>query len=201
MSGGFTTSPGAGGTRTIVNMSQQLDSTVLSFLDDSDPPVRGFFHRPSVPPHDATGGDALVLTHGAGSNCQAPLLVAVANAFAAAGYAVLRCDLPYRQKRPHGPPFPGASAVDRDGLRNAVSALSRFEPDRPFKRVFLGGHSYGGRQATMLAASDPALIDALLLLSYQRVHVRRWGSNEMRIVRASILGLGSWLPIYTMMRI
>jgi predicted alpha/beta-hydrolase family hydrolase len=37
-------------------------------------------------------------------------------------------------------------------------------------RVILGGHSYGGRQASMLAAEladdDPALADALLLLSY-----------------------------------
>jgi predicted alpha/beta-hydrolase family hydrolase len=150
----------------VVNMSQQLDSTVSAFSDDSDPPVRGFLHRPSVPPDDAPSGDALVLTHGAGSNCQAPLLVAVANAFAASGYTVLRCDLPYRQKRPHGLPFPRASAEDREGLRNAVSALIRFVPDRTFKRVFLGGHSYGGRQATMLAASDPALVDALFLLSY-----------------------------------
>ena len=33
-------------------------------------------------------------------------------------------------------------------------------------RVFLGGHSYGGRQASMLAASEPQLIEGLLLLSY-----------------------------------
>jgi len=33
-------------------------------------------------------------------------------------------------------------------------------------RIFLGGHSYGGRQASMLAASNPALVEALLLLSY-----------------------------------
>jgi predicted alpha/beta-hydrolase family hydrolase len=33
-------------------------------------------------------------------------------------------------------------------------------------RVFLGGHSYGGRQATMLAAAEPDLAPALLLLSY-----------------------------------
>jgi predicted alpha/beta-hydrolase family hydrolase len=33
-------------------------------------------------------------------------------------------------------------------------------------RIFLGGHSYGGRQASMLAASDPDLVEALLLLSY-----------------------------------
>lgn len=32
--------------------------------------------------------------------------------------------------------------------------------------MFLGGHSYGGRQASMLAAEDPNLADGLLLLSY-----------------------------------
>jgi predicted alpha/beta-hydrolase family hydrolase len=32
--------------------------------------------------------------------------------------------------------------------------------------VFLGGHSYGGRQASMLAAEEPGLVDCLLLLSY-----------------------------------
>ena len=30
----------------------------------------------------------------------------------------------------------------------------------------MGGISYGGRQATMLAASDPDLVDGLLVLSY-----------------------------------
>ena len=33
-------------------------------------------------------------------------------------------------------------------------------------RVFLGGHSYGGRQASMLAAEDSTLAAALLLVSY-----------------------------------
>jgi predicted alpha/beta-hydrolase family hydrolase len=32
--------------------------------------------------------------------------------------------------------------------------------------VYLGGHSYGGRQATMLAAEDPTVADGLLLFSY-----------------------------------
>jgi uncharacterized protein len=32
--------------------------------------------------------------------------------------------------------------------------------------VFMGGHSYGGRQSTLLAASQPELVDGLLLLSY-----------------------------------
>jgi hypothetical protein len=33
-------------------------------------------------------------------------------------------------------------------------------------RLFMGGHSYGGRQSSMLAAEDPTLVTALLLLSY-----------------------------------
>jgi len=32
--------------------------------------------------------------------------------------------------------------------------------------AFLGGSSYGGRQASMLVASEPALVEGLLLLSY-----------------------------------
>src|SRR5262245_31123547 len=82
------------------------------------PAVRGFLHRPATPPRDA-----LVLTHGAGGNCAAPLLGALGKAFAEAGLAVLRCDLPYRQARPKGPPFPAGAARDRDGLRQAVSEM------------------------------------------------------------------------------
>ena len=33
-------------------------------------------------------------------------------------------------------------------------------------RIFLGGQSYGGRQATLLAAEDSAVVDSLLLISY-----------------------------------
>jgi predicted alpha/beta-hydrolase family hydrolase len=131
----------------------------VTALEDTNgvPAVRGFLHQPDVP-----DGRGLVLTHGAGSNAGAPLLVAVAEALAAAGIAVLRSDLPFRQARPHGPPFPAAAAQDRAGLRRAVLVLR----DRVPGRVFLGGHSYGGRQATMLAAEEPGLAAGLLLLSY-----------------------------------
>ena len=122
-----------------------------------DPPVRGVLH-----PVASTGADGLVLTHGAGGNADAPLLVAVAEAFAARGVAVLRCDLPYRQARPRGGPSPGGAARDRDGLRAALRALR----ERVSGRLFLGGHSYGGRQASMLLAAEPALASALLLQSY-----------------------------------
>ena len=90
-----------------------------------------------------------------------PLLVALANVFADAGTTVLRCDLPFRQKRSFGPPRPGDAARDREGLKNAVAALRKIVAGR----VFVGGQSYGGRQASMLLAEDP-VADGLLLLSY-----------------------------------
>jgi predicted alpha/beta-hydrolase family hydrolase len=133
-------------------------SSVEPFDDDSaGPAVHGFLHRPAGPV--ARG---LVLTHGAGSDCDAPVLVAVAEAFARGGLAVLRCDLPFRQARASGPPSPASATRDREGLRRAVTALRPFVPGP----IALGGHSYGGRQASLVAADDAGLVDALLLLSY-----------------------------------
>lgn len=129
------------------------------FTDDSTPPVRGFLHTPAAP-----SGAALVLTHGAGSDCQSPLLAAVGTAFAERGLTVLRCDLPYRQMRRHGPPFRGEDRLDRKGLRNAITALKG--PRSNPHLVLLGGHSYGGRQASLLVAEDASTADGLLLLSY-----------------------------------
>jgi predicted alpha/beta-hydrolase family hydrolase len=86
----------------------------------------------------------------------------MARALAAAGVTVLRCDLPFRQARPAGPPPAGSAARDRQGLHEAVLALRRRVPGR----VLLGGHSYGGRQATLLAAEEPAVAEGLLCLAY-----------------------------------
>jgi predicted alpha/beta-hydrolase family hydrolase len=137
-------------------------NSIRALVDDTlNPKVRGYLHLPDVP-----NGDGLVLTHGAGSNAQAPLLVALAETFSARGFTVLRCDLPYRQSRAFGPPGPGDAARDRVGLKNALAALRRTISGR----LFLGGHSYGGRQSSMLCAElakvEPDLVTALLLLSY-----------------------------------
>ena len=114
-------------------------------------------HRPEAP-----SGAGMVLTHGAGANCRSALLVTVAEALAARGVTVLRYDLPFRQKRPFGPPSPATAAADRAGLREMVAAMR----GRVAGPVLLGGHSYGGRQASMLAAEEPGLVNGLLLLSY-----------------------------------
>ena len=148
------------------------------FVNESlDPPIRGFLHTPDTPT-----GDVLILTHGAGGNAQAPLLRALADAFSNAGITVLRCNLPYRQLRPFGPPGPGDAARDRAGLKNAISVVAAANGGAPLlasvarsgnasaandaSRIFLAGHSYGGRQSSMLCAEESDLVAGLLLLSY-----------------------------------
>jgi predicted alpha/beta-hydrolase family hydrolase len=137
--------------------------------EQAEPGVRGFLHTPNVP-----AGDGLVLTHGAGANCLSPLLVAMAGAFCDAGLTVLRCDLPFRQLRPHGPPLRGSAERDQQGLWRAIESMKQLVPGR----LFAGGHSYGGRQTTILAASQPDLVDGLVLLSYPLHPPRR--PSELR---------------------
>lgn len=119
--------------------------------------MRGWLHLPQ-----GRAASGLGLTHGAGSNCDAALIVAVTEAFADRNFAVLRYDLPFRQERPKGPPT-GSQAQDREGIRLAAAALRKLAPGVP---LYLAGHSYGGRQTSMLAAEDSTVADALLLLSY-----------------------------------
>ena len=79
-------------------------------------------HRPVSP-----SGAGMVLTHGAGANCRSALLVAVAEMLAESGVTVLRYDLPFRQKRPSGPPHPSGAAakllqlIDKRGLEAIVA--------------------------------------------------------------------------------
>ena len=135
-----------------------MPPTSREFLDNAvDPPIRGFLHVP-----DSANQNGLVLTHSAGSNARAALLIALAETFAEAGFTVLRCDLPFRQVRSWGPPGPGDAARDRAGLKNALAALRKIVSGN----LYIGGHSYGGRQASMLCAEEPGLVAGLLLLSY-----------------------------------
>lgn len=118
--------------------------------------IRGTLHLPEE--QGANGG--IVLAHGASSNSDSRLLVALASAFASSGRAAFRVDLPFRQRRPSGPPHPSTASQDREGLHQAANYMRRFGS------VWLAGHSYGGRQASMLMSEVPDAADALLLLSY-----------------------------------
>lgn len=127
---------------------------VDSVIDDG---VVAELHRPDGEPI-ATA----VLAHGAGGNRHAVILRAIAEELSRRGLAVARIDLPYRQRRPKGPPSPSGAAADRDGIRAACAMFG----DLSSGPMIVGGHSYGGRQASMLVADDPTVADGLLLSSY-----------------------------------
>ncbi|WP_299570696.1 alpha/beta family hydrolase [uncultured Williamsia sp.] len=127
----------------------------IPFVGDG---VDGVLQRP-----DGSVVAGLVLTHGAGSNRDALLLRRLADALTERGVAVARIDLPYRQRRPKGPPSPSTSQADRDGIVAASGVLRGIVGDVP---LLVGGQSYGGRQASMVLAEDPSVADGLLLTSY-----------------------------------
>ncbi|MBC7925772.1 MAG: alpha/beta fold hydrolase [Bryobacteraceae bacterium] len=121
--------------------------------------IRGTLHHAVGGEHSRPAG-GVVIGHGASSNSDAKLIVALAEAFAQAGFPALRIDLPFRQNRVKGPPHPSGGAKDREGIRAALELMKRDG------KVYYAGHSYGGRMGSMVAAEDPAACSALLLLSY-----------------------------------
>lgn len=123
--------------------------------------IAGIAHRPEGEPNGV-----VTLTHGAGGSRESPLLIRICDEWAARGWLAIRYNLPYRRRRPKGPPS-GSAAGDREGIVEAITLargmVARGVVDGP---VLAGGHSYGGRQTSMVAAEDPGLVDGLTLFSY-----------------------------------
>jgi predicted alpha/beta-hydrolase family hydrolase len=121
--------------------------------------IAGVAHAPAGNPCGV-----VVLTHGAGGNRDSPLLQRVCDEWARRGWLAVRYDLPYRRRRPTGPPS-GAAAADRAGIVEAIT-LCRGLAAGP---LVAGGHSYGGRQTSMVVAAgeaSPVEVDLLTLFSY-----------------------------------
>ncbi|OBG56683.1 alpha/beta hydrolase [Mycobacterium sp. E3298] len=118
--------------------------------------IAGVAHEPDRP---AAG--VVVLTHGAGGNRDSPLLQQVCEEWARRGWLAVRYNLPYRRRRPSGPPS-GSAAADRAGIVEAIT-LCRDLAEGP---LIAGGHSYGGRQTSMVVADREASVDLLTLFSY-----------------------------------
>ena len=112
-------------------------------------------HRPAGDP-----AGVLLLTHGAGGSRDSPLLVHICDEWAGRGFLALRYNLPYRRRRPKGPPS-GSATADRAGVAEAI-ATARALAHGP---LIVGGHSYGGR-LTSMAVADGAVVDGLRLFSY-----------------------------------
>jgi len=118
--------------------------------------IAGVAHQPVG---DPTG--VVVLTHGAGGSRESPLLQQVCDEWARRGWLAVRYNLPYRRRRPTGPPS-GSAATDRAGIVEAIT-LCRSLADGP---LIAGGHSYGGRQTSMVVAAGDAPVNVLTLFSY-----------------------------------
>lgn len=118
--------------------------------------IAGVAHEP-----DGTQRGVVVLTHGAGGSRESPLLIALCEQWAARGWLAVRYNLPYRRRRPKGPPS-GSSATDQAGIAEAIE-FARSLGTGP---VIAGGHSYGGRLTSMVLAEQPAGADGLSLFSY-----------------------------------
>jgi len=121
--------------------------------------IAGIAHRP-----DGDPAGVVVLTHGAGGSRESPLLKRTCDEWAARGWLAVRYNLPYRRRRPKGPPS-GSAAADSRGILEAV-AVARELAGGP---LIAGGHSYGGRLTSMAVADkfpDGLTLDALTLFSY-----------------------------------
>jgi uncharacterized protein len=121
--------------------------------------IAGVAHRP-----EGTVSGVVVLTHGAGGSRESPLLQQVCDEWARRGWLAVRYNLPYRRRRPTGPPS-GSAATDRAGIVEAITVCR----DLAAGPLIAGGHSYGGRQTSMVVASaeaSPIKVDVLTLFSY-----------------------------------
>ena len=121
-------------------------------LDD----IAGIAHEPKGKPKGT-----VVLTHGAGGSRESPLLKRICDEWASRGWLAVRYNLPYRRRRPKGPPS-GSATKDQAGVAEAIQ-LAHTLADGP---VIAGGHSYGGRMTSMAIAAKAADVDVLMLFSY-----------------------------------
>lgn len=122
--------------------------------------IAGVGHKP-----ESTPSGVVVLTHGAGGSRESALLQRLCDEWARRGWLAVRYNLPYRRRRPKGPPS-GSAATDRAGIAEAIAVCRRLA-DGP---LIAGGHSYGGRQTSMLVAEGSGAshlpVDVLTLFSY-----------------------------------
>lgn len=101
----------------------------------------------------------LLLAPGAGTTKDHPFLVTLASGLAEAGIRVIRFQFPYQergQKRPDPPKI----------LLETYAAAVRAARERGANRLVIGGKSMGGRMASMLAAADSSVADALVFFGY-----------------------------------
>jgi predicted alpha/beta-hydrolase family hydrolase len=122
--------------------------------------IGGIAHGPD---NDLSGRPKgiVVLTHGAGGSRESALLQKLCDEWARRGWLAVRYNLPYRRRRPKGPPS-GSAVADRAGIAEAIDVCR----DLAQGPLIAGGHSYGGRLTSMVVAESAQPVDLLTLFSY-----------------------------------
>jgi len=115
------------------------------------------------PATDPSIGAALILGHGAGAGQHSTFMVEFARALSGLGLDLVTFNFLYTEQRRRLPDrAPVLEACYRsviDAVRGHVASATRF--------LFIGGKSMGGRIATQVAAGDPSLpVAGLVLLGY-----------------------------------
>ena len=108
-------------------------------------------------------GAALILGHGAGAGHTSAFMVDFAHALSALGLDLITFNFLYTEQHrripDRGPALEACYRSVIDGVRAEVASAQRF--------LFIGGKSMGGRIATQVAAADPTLrLAGLVLLGY-----------------------------------
>jgi len=108
-------------------------------------------------PEDSSA--TFIFAHGAGSPMDSPLITSIAKGLAEAGIRVIRFEFPYMRARREG----GRRPPDRQPiLLSTWREVIESAGDR--RRRFIGGHSMGGRMASMIA--DEMKVAGLCCISY-----------------------------------
>jgi predicted alpha/beta-hydrolase family hydrolase len=113
------------------------------------------FEAAEAPP----GGTVLILGHGASTHMEHRTMESLARAFLARGLSVARFNFLYTEKK-KGPPDRMPRLMECYGAV-VDSVRERVRPER----LIIGGHSMGGRTASMMAA-EGFPCDGVLLLAY-----------------------------------
>jgi uncharacterized protein len=104
----------------------------------------------------------VIIAHGAANDMQEPLIVAVCEGLADAGYVALRFNFAYREK--------GRKAPDSQAkLETTWKSIHSFFTESlsyKFKKVIVGGKSMGGRVASQMVAAGKLPAHGLILLGY-----------------------------------
>lgn len=111
--------------------------------------VTAAVHRPT-----RRQGPAVLLTPGAGGDLDTAGLVGLASGIAAEGHLVVRANLPYREAGRRAP------RADRT-VPEFAALLASARRLAPRTQWVIGGKSYGGRVASMVAATEAAVAGVL----------------------------------------